>query len=515
MIHFINSLLSLLFLKGAAHSVLAHQTLPRRALDTSVAAYPDTHPPSASSQAYDSSQVTGTFKTLGVPSHILVDIPTPMPSPFQGGLIDSVNYENIKSGYCAIDDKYCSFEGSAGIGNSSTKVFTDQCLLWDTSCSGNRTLAIDEFFNSTLELLQGNLCFVQFSSGEANISIPVEDSQSGLGRNDVVPSDCEIYNPPERISEWQDIKEWMRSSECVSAQREWIKMGGEDLAVPSEVTESCCGLCELGVDTVDLYYWPEPDVNQSCLNIVGTNVNPFTYGATTGGMGDLGDSEIGTYWACSAKAPATSTYTRPGTSPGSTETIKSVRSIVATAMITTIGSLPIKVSLFNPWSSSPCIDPDTSPRDSNGSISSADPDIRHSIQARAHNITVQSSNSHDNSSVSTVVSGNFTLLVPRLRVHVSQTLINCATSTSPSVYANFRRVEAGDRCGQTTMISTMLSFSPGELSSIEGPLVAYTSRHQLNAQAVSKTKQFNFRDLPCPPQSIMVNTNDQLWVFFG
>ena len=103
----------------------------------------------------------------------------------------------------------------------------------------------------------------------------------------------------------------------------------------------------------------------------------------------------------------------------------------------------------------------------------------------------------------------------------SQTLINRVTSTSPSVYANFHRVEASDWCGQTTMTSTMLSFLPGELSSIEGPIVAYAFNPENVPTAAytvggsSKTKRFNFKDLPCPPQSIMVNTNNHLWVFFG
>ena len=423
MAYFFKILVFLLLLKNGAISILAHQRVPRRALGASVVAYSNIPQPRASTPAFNSSQTTGNVKISGIPSQTLINIPTPLPSPFQGGFIDSKNYKDIISGYCAIEDNYCSFEGSAGTGNSSTKVFADQCLLWDTSCSGNRTLAIEEFFNSTEIFLQDNSCFSQFSSGvepgDSDISVPVVDPESGIvDSNLVIPSDCKNFNPPERISEWQDMKKWMRSPGCVSAQREWEKMGGKAPAsIPSEVTPSCCGLCDVGVDTVDLYYWPEPDMNSSCLNIVGTNVNPFTYGATTGGMGDHGEFGSGTYWACSAKTPATSTYTQPGTKPGATDTITSVYPIVTTAMVTTIGSLPIKVSLFNPWSSSPCIDPDTSPRDTNGSNTSAELHIRHAIQARAHNMTVQSSTSQDNLSVSTVVLGNFTLLVPRLRVH--------------------------------------------------------------------------------------------------
>ena len=48
----------------------------------------------------------------------------------------------------------------------------------------------------------------------------------------------------------------------------------------------------------------------------------------------------------------------------------------------------------------------------------------------------------------------------------------------------------------------MLSFSPGELSTIAGPLFNVPSSR---GQGVGReSKQFNFHDLPCPPQSVMV-----------
>lgn len=218
-------LLSLLLLTDGAHSILAHQTLPRRALGTSVIAYSNAPQPNPSTQAFNSSQTTDFVNNSGIPSYTLVDIPTPLPSPFQGGFVDSKNYKDIMLGYCAIEDNYYSFEGSARTSNSSTEVFTDQCLLWDTSYSGNRTSAIDEFFNSTQKFLQGNSCFSQFSSGvkpgKPDISIPMVDPESDIvDSNLVIPSDCKNFNPPKRISEWQDIKKWMRSPGCVSAQRE-------------------------------------------------------------------------------------------------------------------------------------------------------------------------------------------------------------------------------------------------------------------------------------------------------
>ena len=57
------------------------------------------------------------------------------------------------------------------------------------------------------------------------------------------------------------------------------------------------------------------------------------------------------------------------------------------------------------------------------------------------------------------------------------------------------------------MSSTMLSFFPDEVSRIEGPLAR---RGTLNGQRGSLlTKKLDFRDLPCPPQSIMVNPSGQ------
>ncbi len=48
----------------------------------------------------------------------------------------------------------------------------------------------------------------------------------------------------------------------------------------------------------------------------------------------------------------------------------------------------------------------------------------------------------------------------------------------------------------------MLSFSPGELSTIEGRIAILGNGY--SGWGSLLTKQFNFRDLPCPPQSIMV-----------
>ena len=45
----------------------------------------------------------------------------------------------------------------------------------------------------------------------------------------------------------------------------------------------------------------------------------------------------------------------------------------------------------------------------------------------------------------------------------------------------------------------MLSFSAGELSTIEGPL-------GMTGLSLGQTQRFNVKDLPCPPQNVMVKT---------
>ena len=383
MIHLSNTLLLLFLLIDTGHFILAHQPLSTSDRVPSATAYPNT-----------------SWAAFSRPANI----PDPLPSPFIGSFLsaDVQNYQDIESGFCAIGDNYCSFEGNDRIGNFRTKTFNDQCLLWDTACSGNRTLAIEDFFNNTLVLLSQTECFSEFSSGDPPGSRGIR----------VLPSDCEKFNTPERLSEWQKVKNWMRSPDCVSAQNERKKIGGKVVSdipaplIPSEVgvPPSCCGVCEVGAANVDLYYWPEPDVDTSCLDIIGTTVNPVGYGATTTARfdGDTSSPNL-TFWACPAENPIT--LYALGTSD--------VHSIVTTASLSLIGSLEVKVPCFNPWASSPCIKTDTTPPSSNGSNSSAELHASHGIQPREHSLIIPSSITKENGSpVSTAVLGNFTLLVP-------------------------------------------------------------------------------------------------------
>lgn len=183
-------------------------------------------------------------------------------------------------GACSITDKYCSYNGT----DRNPDGLSDQCMLWDSVCSGNQTLAIDQFFGQTQEYLYENVCF------------------TGDG-DDGVESNCTRQNTPARYSEFGRIKSWMRSSQCIASQGVYQKahpapdtegMQGEKRAYEKRDTSTqghnegegtCCGTCNIEAGNVDVYYWPESNANESCLSIIGNSVNAPDYGATTDSLG--------------------------------------------------------------------------------------------------------------------------------------------------------------------------------------------------------------------------------------
>ena len=318
----------------------------------------------------------------------IVDDSTELPAPFNrlpNSPVLLQNYQDVLSGSCTFEDSFCSFKASNGsIIKAGATDLHDECLLWDDSCSGNRTAGIEKFFDMAFRdenhpnwngPLLGNLCFQQ---------------------RFVNLSDCDAYNPPERLADFLRIKNWMRSSQCVSAADEWIAMTGynwgryfgtenetkaeyiHDVGNSSVVLPSCCGTCLVQAENVDLYYWPEPDSDTSCLSVIGS-VRPIDYGATT---------ESGTtYWACN--------WTQSSTT-----------GIITTATITTVGSLAVKVSNYSPWSSSPCENNERGSQ--NHSIKARDGYA--SVYKRAHSLIVPTAITQaDGLPISTVVSGQFTL----------------------------------------------------------------------------------------------------------
>lgn len=402
-------LLLLFALNHGDLTVLAHRTAWKRVPKPSVTAAWNTSATSPLIQANGSSHVTPSDIENYNSSRGVINAAPMLPLPF-ANLGDwnpnkmLVNYQDVKSGFCAIGDDFCSFKDSNGTVTQATATnFSDQCLLWDSSCSGNKTMAIERFFS---------VSFNQSAIDDPNTNRNIINNNCFGEVGAVSQSDCDIYNPLERLADFEKIRNWMRSPQCVSAANEWITMtgypwgyvfeGGSNAsrADSSLIEPSCCGACWLVVDTVDLYYWPEPDANVSCTSIIGDNLRPLDYGATTT---TLDDGDIWTYWAGDCNTTLTSM-----SFPGTTMIPSTYIAPLTTAMITSIGSLTVKRSFFSPWSSSPCIVDDAGSQPSNRSMEVLNEHA--SVYAHGHSLVVPSSVTQDNGlPVSTTISGNFTL----------------------------------------------------------------------------------------------------------
>lgn len=81
------------------------------------------------------------------------------------------------------------------------------------------------------------------------------------------------------------------------------------------------------------------------------------------------------------------------------------------------------------------------------------------------------------------------------------------SSTSPSIYVDFYSLSATDSCGLLgpVITSTLLSFAPGELSTIGQPIANLNDDFNLGHYLLTNIQPFNFADLPCPPYSVMVS----------
>ena len=406
MLCIIKFLLLLSLIKHEDHSISAHQTLSRRVSRPFFIGASNISAASLLIQAHSISSASASRSIIKNHTHSIAGVTTALPIPFypipgnSGDQKTTKTNQDIKSGTCAIEDDYCSSKKDNGrVGTVNATNIDDACLLWDPSCSGNRTLARDTFFGPTFQHdLLNNTCFVQ--AGSVNL---------------VNASNCNKYNPPGRMSEFQEMKNWMRSQQCVSAATEWatnedivedpsseegIQMDPYHYHIESGAIPSCCGACEMNVENVDIYYWPEPDANTSCLDIVGDSVRPLGYGATTTEWTFGTETSTDTYWGCDAKTSTTyDTFLR--------ESVTNTEA-TTTAMIRTIGSLLVKVSLSDPWSSSPCTETDVMSQGTNGSAETSGK--RATMHARGHTLIIPSSVSHkDNTSVTTMVSGKFTL----------------------------------------------------------------------------------------------------------
>ena len=184
-----------------ANIAFARQTLLGRASNHFIKAVSNTSAVSALNPANTSSYVVPS--TVGVQnySESVTNVFTTLPVPFS---FDSsrdnypaqytTNYLDIKSGYCAIGDDFCSFkDGNGTIVKAVATNFSDECLLWDASCSGNRTLAIEKFFDVAFS----DSANESYKNGDllANDCFQQDDEA-------VNQSDCNTYNPPGRMAEF-------------------------------------------------------------------------------------------------------------------------------------------------------------------------------------------------------------------------------------------------------------------------------------------------------------------------
>lgn len=405
MLYLIRSLVLFSLLQDKDHISFAHQ-MPSRQDSNSSVKIASNISTSSLIQEHSSSSTSTSRNIINNHTHVLAGADATLPLPVYSNPKYAGDYkitkliQDIKSATCAIKDLYCLPEGKNGtVGKIHATNIDDTCLLWDSSCSGNRSFARDTFFDPTFQHdLLGNRCFVL--AGSMN-----------LGNT----SDCDKYNPLGRISEFQDIKNWMRSQQCVSVAKEWtaiaesnfdpdsqlaVQMDPHRYHVVEAANGSCCDVCYTFVDNVDIYYWPEPDVNTSCLSIIGNSIKPIDAGATRDVWSWGTSTTTDIYWGCQ---PEISTFydTRMSKSFTYTEPIR-------TAEIRTIGSLSVKVYLSDPWSPSPCTETNIMSQESSGSIQVRDRHV--TMYGRDHTLIIQSSITHaDNLPVTTMVSGNFTL----------------------------------------------------------------------------------------------------------
>ena len=178
---------------------------------------------------------------------------------------------------------------------------TQQCLLWDPACYGNRSAALLEFFDKTMPMLIEDSCF---ATGPQWDRVCTKSPSPG----------------PSLIDSWSTMRSWMRSPACQTGREEANRLHPSVQTHDPPSSAGCCGNCAVGGPNVDVYFWESPDANTDCLSIVGTDVAPLLDGATTKGGT--------TYWA----------VTTPGTNENN--------AIVTTAVYTSVNGISFKLRMF-------------------------------------------------------------------------------------------------------------------------------------------------------------------------
>ena len=285
--------------------------------------------------------------------------PTTSSPPDVSICANTINNTSSAISSCLLQDKYCSLQGSS----HALDGLRDVCVLWDSSCCGDTSRAAAKYWSEHLSTISSNDCFVNSSAS------------------------CTALNPPGRLSAFSELKNWMRSPQCFDSNP-MVSGDSNDAMVYHEdefLNVTCCGDCEVVADQVDIYIWPDPLADTSCLSIVGDGLSHVSDGATTDATGGL-------YWGCTAWGASFG--------PNDDESM----TIVRTASLTTIASIPVKYYLYNPWDASPC------GTTSNSSLSDLNATMQYSnapvsMHRRDHTLVVT------NSGVSTTIMDNYTLYV--------------------------------------------------------------------------------------------------------
>ena len=326
-----------------------------------------------------------------------------------------------------------------------TKIAPDVCALWDPICKGNKTLAAEQFFG------QGKA-----NSSGTMLELLVDPCFDGWG-TDASGTNCtsSLLNPAS-ASFSSAMKSYMREPQC-SKDYESIQ------PISSRLWENCCGTCYIYGPNVDVYYWPDPSADTSCLSIIGSDVIPLDVGAQTDAAGVV-------YWAATTNLYDIYVPT------------------VTTALITTINGVVVKEAVANPWDASVSI---TTTRP----VSNMKKRDHLSVHPRAFKpLYGRELWTAMNESLGTGQTASARVSDLTESIAVSDGF----TFTSPSVYVAFYSLSATDMCGLrgNKVNSTMLAFAPGELSTVQGHLWSGGVQKQ-------KTKVYDFADLPCPPFDAM------------
>ena len=186
------------------------------------------------------------------------------------------------------------------------------------------------------------------------------------------------------MSAFSEAKDFMRSPQCLLLRHKMYPDPNHEAEFQNDLflNATCCDNCEVVVDKVDVYYWPNPNGDTSCKKIIGDEVSSAAAGATTDGDGNV-------YWGCTSFLSQSERFGTESTT------------IVTTATLTSVASLQFKDYVFNPWQESPCGNISPSLPSNNTQDAAITP--RHaSLKPRDHSLAATNN-------VSTAISGTYTL----------------------------------------------------------------------------------------------------------